>query len=232
MGEKRYTMMRTIEVLKAGGVVALPTDTVYGIVATLENAEKLYLIKARCHRKPLALFASGEADILKFCKDVDFRLLHRLLPGPVTVIYERSEQLLETFNPGQRNVGVRISDSYFLQHLMANLGVPLAQTSANLAGTKSSLCPEEFRDLWPHLDLIIDGGKIKDNNGKARKGSTVVNLTVPGTYSIIRDGCARVETEEILRDFGLTALSDTNVPTCQTNIAHQDCAIHQVKQQF
>lgn len=79
-------------------------------------------------------------------------------------------------------------------------GGPLALTSANLSSQASSLSVEEFQDLWPHLSLVIDGGPIGDSESpECRLGSTVVDLSVPGKFGIIRSGCALENTTAILQ---------------------------------
>uniref|UniRef100_A0A183D1B2 Threonylcarbamoyl-AMP synthase n=1 Tax=Gongylonema pulchrum TaxID=637853 RepID=A0A183D1B2_9BILA len=93
--------------------------------------------------------------------------LRKLLPGPVTLVFERSSQLPKVFNPDYTTVGVRIPDHDFVRSLMTRLDdVPLAQTSANISSVpKSPLSIEDFKDLWPELDLIIDDGFITHSDG-------------------------------------------------------------------
>lgn len=131
-------------------------------------------------------------------------LLKDLLPGPVTLVMERSEELNKDLNPFTPLVGIRIPDHAFMQDLAQMFGGPLALTSANLSSQSSSLNVEEFQDLWPHLSLIIDGGPIGDGQSpECRLGSTVVDLSVPGKFGIIRPGCALESTSAILQEYGL-----------------------------
>ncbi|KAK0424717.1 hypothetical protein QR680_008807 [Steinernema hermaphroditum] len=199
-----------VHVLNNGGVVALPTDTVYGIASLLSHSDKLYNIKRRNPEKPLGLFISDVEQVRKWgVQTVDMPTLRRLLPGPVTLVFDRSIRLPSAFNPATRKVGIRIPESKFVQELCARLEEPLAQTSANLSGSASPLSVQEFSGLWDELDLVIDAGAIGSEAGDhKREGSTVVDLTLDGTYSIIRDGSARIPTEHILRDSGLTATTD------------------------
>ncbi|EFO23839.1 yrdC domain-containing protein [Loa loa] len=206
------TICRCLQIFESGGIVALPTDTLYGVVTTLSNSDKLYKLKRRNHLKPLGLFVSNVRDVQRWCRQtIDNSQLRTLLPGPVTLIFERSTFLPRIFNPEHGTVGIRIPDHDFVRSLMTRLDdVPLAQTSANISNNQNNpICIEDFKDLWSELDLIIDGGVILRPDGKVNhEGSTVVNLSIPGTYSIIRDGCARTATEEKLRDCGLIGLSD------------------------
>uniref|UniRef100_A0A1I8ANQ0 Threonylcarbamoyl-AMP synthase n=1 Tax=Steinernema glaseri TaxID=37863 RepID=A0A1I8ANQ0_9BILA len=203
-------LTRAVQVLKNGGVIALPTDTVYGITSLLSHSDKLYKIKRRNPEKPLGLFVADVQQVGKWAtRTVDMQTLRRLLPGPVTLVFDRSVNLPATFNTSTRKVGIRIPENRFVQELCARLDEPLAQTSANVSGCSSPLNVQEFSGLWNELDLILDAGTIGAEQGDhKREGSTVVDLTLDGTYSIIRDGSARMATEEILRDSGLTATAD------------------------
>ncbi|OZC12383.1 Sua5/YciO/YrdC/YwlC family protein [Onchocerca flexuosa] len=214
LSESTYSMAihRCLQVLEAGGIVALPTDTLYGVVTMMSHSDKLYKLKRRDPLKPLGLFLSNVREVQRWChQTIENNYLRRLLPGPVTLIFERSILLPSTFNPEHGTVGIRIPDHDFVRSLITRLDdVPLAQTSANISNDQiNPVCIEDFKDLWSELDLIIDDGVLMCPNSKMDcKGSTVVSLSIPGTYSIIRDGCVRTTTEEKLRDCGLVALSD------------------------
>lgn len=201
--------------LRSGGVIAVPTETVYGVAASVtsnEGIQKIYAIKGRQKDKPIAICLSEVSQIEKWCKrTVAIELLNDLLPGPVTVVFERSEALNPALNPGVNLVGVRVPDYPLLRSLVTAFGQPLALTSANVSNTRSTLaievgpallklisvpasqvwcrCLQEFEELWPQLDVVIDGGRILDvETEDSRKGSTVVDLSTPGTFSIIRKG--------------------------------------------
>ncbi|XP_038613848.1 yrdC domain-containing protein, mitochondrial isoform X2 [Tachyglossus aculeatus] len=158
-----------VSALRAGGVIAVPTDTLYGLACSALSSAALgdvYRIKGRGGHKPLALCLGSVADVYRFCVvRVPRELLQDLLPGPVTLVMERSHQLSRHLNP----------------------------------------FTPEFQDLWPQLSLIVDGGPIGDvQSPECRLGSTVVDLSVPGEFSIIRPGCALTETADVLqRKYGL-----------------------------
>ncbi|KAH7721543.1 YrdC domain-containing protein [Aphelenchoides avenae] len=191
--------------LEKGGVVALPTDTIYGVTALLEHSEKLYSLKRRPSEKPLGLFVADVSQIRSFgIQTVPDALLSRLLPGPVTLIFQRSDALHASFNPDCESVGFRIPDDALVRAICQQLyDRPLAQTSANVSGSPlSPLCTEDFEDLWPELDLIVDRGRIEQQFG-SRQGSTIVDLSTPGCYTLVRPGCAQEETEAVLLAAGL-----------------------------
>ncbi|XP_053942699.1 threonylcarbamoyl-AMP synthase isoform X1 [Cuculus canorus] len=205
----REVVATTARALLAGGLVAVPTDTVYGVACLAQDTgavQSIYRLKGRDGGKPLAI-CLGEVDhIHRYCQvNVPDELLRDLLPGPVTLVLKRSEELNKDLNPFTSLVGVRIPDHSFVRDVARACSGPLALTSANFSSQASTLTVLEFQDLWPHLSLIIDGGPIGDvQSPECRLGSTVVDLSVPGKFIIIRPGCALTSTVEILRQkYGL-----------------------------
>ncbi|KAK9960397.1 hypothetical protein ABG768_008257 [Culter alburnus] len=189
----------TVTALKAGQVVAVPTDTIYGLACVAQNSSavhRVYDIKGRNGDKPLAICVGEIQDIYRFCKvSVKEELLSDLLPGPVTLVLERSATLNADLNPFTKLIGVRIPDHPFMRRLCQMCGEPLALTSANVSSQTSTVAVNEFEDLWPSLAVVVDGGPIGD---KSRLGSTVVDLSVCGRYQIIRPGCALSATVKVL----------------------------------
>ncbi|NWY68120.1 YRDC protein, partial [Erithacus rubecula] len=192
------------DALQAGGLVAVPTDTVYGVACLAQDSaavRSIYSLKGRNGAKPLAICLGDVERLYRYCHvNVPDELLRDLLPGPVTLVLERSEELNKDLNPFTSLVGVRIPDHPFIRELAQACPGPLALTSANLSAQGSTLSVLEFQDLWPHLSLVVDGGPIGDlQSPECRLGSTVVDLSVPGKFSIIRPGCALTPTVEILK---------------------------------
>lgn len=202
---------KAVELLKAGNVIALPTDTVYGLACLSQNSaavKTLYRIKARDKKKPVAICVSQVSDVAKWGRViVDEGLLHELLPGPVTLVFERSPSLNPKLNPGNSLVGIRIPDSWFIRQLVESCAEPLTLTSANLSGSPSTLAVNEFSNIWARLGAVYNGGPIPDGPS-ARLGSTVVDLSTPGIYRIIRPGCALANTVEKLHKYGLVEACD------------------------
>lgn len=189
----------TVKALKEGHVVAVPTDTIYGLACLAQNSaavRKIYDIKGRNGQKPLAICVGEIQDIYKFCKvTVKETLLENLLPGPVTLVFERSEALNTDLNPFTSLVGIRIPDHSFMRRLCQMCGEPLALTSANISSQTSTVAVHEFQELWQKLAVVVDGGPI---GGQSRLGSTVVDLSKLGKYRIIRPGCALSSTVDVL----------------------------------
>ncbi|XP_015667149.1 yrdC domain-containing protein, mitochondrial [Protobothrops mucrosquamatus] len=204
-------LARTAAALREGGLVALPTDTVYGVACLAQNSaavEALYRLKGRPAGKPLAVCLGDVEQVHRYCRGpVPEELLRDLLPGPVTLVLPRSDALNADLNPFTPLVGVRVPNHRFVRELVRVCDGPLALTSANVSDRASSLTVTEFQELWPHLSLVIDGGPTGDAlSPECRLGSTVVDLSIPGKYRVIRPGCALTQTVEILvSKYGLRA---------------------------
>lgn len=205
---------RAADILKSGGVIAVPTDTIYGIAALVQSAaavKKLYDIKGRDDAKPISICVADVADVGAWgevgealAASPGGGVLGDLLPGPVTVLLRRRERLNADFNPATRLVGIRIPDHAFIREVCRLCaGSPLALTSANLSNQPSTLAVEEFEGLFPRLDAVFDGGRISAETDEARLGSTIVDLSAAGVYSVNRAGCALARTREVMEKHGI-----------------------------
>lgn len=95
-----------------------------------------------------------------------------------------SSVLERSLNPGLDSIGVRVPDCNFIRIIARGSGTALALTSANLSGQPSSVCIKDFEKLWEHCAFVYDGGLLPSG----RAGSTVVDLTTPHKYKILRPG--------------------------------------------
>ena len=194
------------EILLKGQVIATPTDTIYGIASLANNYKairKLYDIKGRDFSKPVSICVAEIEDIYKWGKvTIPKELLEELLPGPVTLCFKRQSKLNPELNPDSDLVGIRIPDYPFIRAVCRHTKLPLALTSANPSNSPSTLSIEEFSDLYGHLSGIFDGGQLSLDE-KARLGSTIVDLSDVGFYSLIRAGSAEKLTVEKLNQFGI-----------------------------
>lgn len=202
---ERAEILLACNYLNNNGVVAIPTDTLYGVAARIdrpEALEKIYKIKGRDPAKPLAVCLAGfeqldqVADVSKHHRDV----LKLLLPGPLTIVLNRSASLSKDLNPGTQNVGIRIPDHNFSRAISDMLDCPLALTSANKSGQPSPLRVEDFQDIWEDLDAIFDAGPMTPN--RLRNGSTVIDMTEEKAYKILREGCGLNRTINVLNRIG------------------------------
>ncbi|XP_060113517.1 threonylcarbamoyl-AMP synthase [Heteronotia binoei] len=210
---RERALSSAVAALREGGLVAVPTDTVYGIACLAQDSRALravYQLKGRDGAKPLAICLADVGQVHRYCKvAVPDQLLHDLLPGRVTLVLERSQALNPDLNPFTPLVGVRVPSHWFVRELARVCAAPLALTSANISAQASSLAVTEFQELWPHLALVVDGGPVGDlQRPECRLGSTVVDISVPGKFRVIRPGCALTQTVEILvKKHGLVAES-------------------------
>ncbi|CAI0397779.1 unnamed protein product [Linum tenue] len=195
-----------VEALRDGKVIALPTDTLYGFACdacSLEAVSRIYEIKGRKHTSPLAICVGDVSDIERFAvtDHLPSGLLDSLLPGPVTVILSRGalSVLEKSLNPGLDSIGVRVPDCNFIRVIARGLGRAIALTSANLSGQPSSVCINDFQNLWQQCAYVYDGGVLPSG----RAGSTIVDLTRAGKYRILRPGSAKEETVAILKKHSL-----------------------------
>ncbi|KAI1295854.1 YrdC domain-containing protein, mitochondrial [Halotydeus destructor] len=198
------------DLLRSGRIVALPTDTIYGVACSAQNndgLDELYRIKKRDPAKPVAICVAEVEDVAKWSKvTVSENVLNELLPGPVTLVFERLNILNSRLNPETDLIGIRIPDNDFIRAVARLCDFPIALTSANISTLKSSLQVDEFRDLWPSLGAIFDGGLLGDIDPD-RLGSTVVDLSLLGHYKVIRNGCAHKFVRTVLKEkYKLTEL--------------------------
>ena len=190
---------RAVAVLRAGGVVAFPTDTVYGVGAHgfLTSAiQKLYEVKERERGKAIALLLTRAKDVPSVAAEVPemaWRLAERFWPGPVTLVMHKAPGIDDVLTAGGDSVAVRVPANEIALALISALGAPLAATSANLSGQKEAVTAAEVRRaLGQRVDLILDGGSCPGG-----VPSTVVDLTaMPPT--IRRRGAVADEVEAFL----------------------------------
>lgn len=218
-GETRRAPTRTtradavalaVGALRRGGVIAVPTDTIYGFAARAEDGgavRRLYEIKGRKATVAVAIAVGDVGDIGRYgeCSHLREGLLGRILPGPVTVLLRRraSEEggASSELNPGVDLIGIRVPASDFVREVCRAHGSAIALTSANRSGETSTTSVEEFVELWDACAEVFDGGVIETK----RLGSTIVDLSsTDGRYGVVREGEKCAELLEVLeREFSL-----------------------------
>ncbi len=151
--------------LKSGGIIALPTDTVYGLAADPFNpdaVQRLYTVKGRPDGKPIPLVLSSVVDVHRVSQNLPefyYHLTDRFWPGGLTIVIE-AKGLLPVLTAGGNTVGVRIPDNPLLLQILRTFGSPAAITSANLSGEPPATSPEEIGDvIASRIDMIVHGGK-------------------------------------------------------------------------
>jgi tRNA threonylcarbamoyl adenosine modification protein (Sua5/YciO/YrdC/YwlC family) len=182
-----YRIQRAVAILEAGGVIAFPTDSYYGIgcdLASKKAIERIYLLKERSRRKPLSVICSDLSEISRYAKVSNFayRVLKRLAPGPFTFVIEATKEIPDALESKQHTVGIRIPNAPVALALVEKLGRPLVSTSAAAPDGEPLIDPQEILDVFGHgLDLIIDGGY------QLHEPSTVLSL-VGDELQILRQG--------------------------------------------
>ena len=179
---------QAVQLLRDGGVVAFPTDTVYGVgvdPSQPEAVRKLYRIKGRPEDKPIAILVGSIEDVARVAQTPSrtfSRLADRFWPGGLTLIVETRE-LPPEITAGGSTVGVRMPDHPLTLELLRGFGGPIATTSANRSGENPATSAEEVgAQLGDHVNLIVDGGDTI-----TKVASTVLDLSV-SPPKILRHG--------------------------------------------
>ena len=182
------------ETLKAGGIVAYPTETFYGLGAKfdMEKAlKKIYELKQRPDEKAMPLII-GNKELLSVItasvSNIAESLMNRFWPGPLTLILPAKENLSEFITGGTNTVAVRIPGESFALHLAKTANFPITATSANVSGASPAQNAETVMSCFGDtIDLIIDGGTTPGG-----LPSTVVDVT-ESEIRIMRDGVIKKE---------------------------------------
>lgn len=186
---KMYTqdqLDQVVDAFQAHKVLALPTDTVYGVgvlYGDLADLDHLKHAKHRPETKPIPMMVSNLEQMKQIAK-VDARtekLVQTFLPGPLTLVLPVSETLDLAYTNGKKTVAVRISDEPFVLAVIEKLGKPLLVSSANVSGKPAAVSYQEAMDNLPNIDGIIQG------ECKQLEASTIVDCT-QDKLSILRPG--------------------------------------------
>jgi tRNA threonylcarbamoyl adenosine modification protein (Sua5/YciO/YrdC/YwlC family) len=189
--DERY-ISRALEILKKGGIIIFPTDTVYAMGCDLYNKKalnELARIKGvKLNKANFSIICTGMSDLSKYVKQIDrpiFKVLNANLPGPFTFILNATNEIPRLFDTNRKEIGIRIPDNKIILKLTEALGNPIATTS--LKEDENAVVeyfndPVEIYERYENLvSLIIDGGFGK------LEASTVVDCT-SGAPVIIRNG--------------------------------------------
>ena len=168
---------QVVEVLNKGGVIAYPTDTVYGLGCSLYNKkgiERIYLIKRSEKNQPFSFICADLKDISLYCKvsNYAYKTMKRLLPGPYTFILEGTKLVPKIMLTRRMTAGIRVPNNPICLSVVKGLGHPIISTSARLPGGEVLYDPAEIEgQLGKALDLVIDGGLC------VSEPSSVIDLT-------------------------------------------------------
>jgi len=189
--DERY-IARAVEILKKGGIIIFPTDTVYAMGCDLYNKKalnELARIKGvKLNKANFSIICTGMSDLSKYVKQIDrpiFKVLNANLPGPFTFILHATNEIPRLFDTNRKEIGIRIPDNKIILKLTEALGNPIATTS--LKEDENAVVeyfndPVEIYERYENLvSLIIDGGFGK------LEASTIVDCT-SGAPVIVRSG--------------------------------------------
>jgi L-threonylcarbamoyladenylate synthase len=169
---------KAVAVLRNGGVIAMPTDTLYALTAAAADAaavRRVFAIKGREQGRPLPLFVSGIEMAARIAElnDAARRLATKFWPGQLTIVISKHEDYDSEALAGSQTVGLRVPDNAVARAVVESLDAPVTGTSANVSGGPDPVSADEVRrQLGGRIDLIIDAGLC--DHGVA---STIVDCT-------------------------------------------------------
>ncbi len=189
-------------IIKNSGLVAIPTETVYGLGANGldENAVlKIFEAKGRPQDNPLILHVSDPKQIELFCKDIPqaaYDLAEAFWPGPLTMVLPAKDIVPKRTTAGLSTVGVRCPDSAVTREIIRRAGVPIAAPSANISGKPSTTTAQHvLHDHDGKIDAIVDGGSCR-----VGVESTIVDLTEERPRLLRPGGIGPEQLMEVLGD--------------------------------
>ncbi len=182
------------EIIKKGGLVAFPTETVYGLGGDGTNpkaAQKIYAAKGRPSDNPLIIHIAHPADAegYTYTCDTYFKLADRFMPGPLTVVMTAKDSIPKETRGGLDTVAVRCPSNPIARRLIELAGVPIAAPSANLSGSPSPTAAKHvIDDMNGRVDMIIDGG-----SSDIGLESTIVKIEPDGSLTLLRPGMITID---------------------------------------
>ena len=198
------------ELLRGGGLVAVPTETVYGLACNgldAEAVERVYEVKGRPAVKPLSLMVPGKETMELYCEDVPetaYRLAERFWPGPLTIVLRAKPEIPAIVRAGGETVGLRCPDHPLTLALLREAGVPFAAPSANPSGAPSPQTAQEVAGYFDgQIEAILDGGACTLGTE-----STLISLAQK-PYRVLRQGALAAETiaETLCEDMTLIGIT-------------------------
>ena len=178
---------RIVDLLRQGGIIVYPTDTIYGLGCDIFNSKgikRIFQVKQRDQRKPFSFICSDISDVANYCQVSNFayKILKRHLPGPFTFVLDATRQVPDLLMTKQKTVGIRIPDNPIALAIVRELGHPLVTTSANTSGDDPVNDPVEIESRFgKSIDMVVDGGVLMGDS------STVISL-VDDNIEVIREG--------------------------------------------
>lgn len=189
---KRYDhddLVKAAEVIKKGGIILYPTDTIWGIGCDATNAEaikKIYALKNREDSKSMLVLVASESALERVVEKVPETawMLMETAVRPLTIIYDSPKEIASNLIADDGSLGIRITNELFSNALCRKAGVPIVSTSANISGQKS---PSSFNEIDKN---IIDGVdyvvKYRQDDPVSNKASNIIKVTDNEIIKVIR----------------------------------------------
>lgn len=181
-------------IIKSGGIVVFPTETVYGIGTNAfieESIKKIYEIKKRPLEKICSILIANKKDIIKYaniCNDVEKKIINNFMPGPITIILQKKEGVLEHVTGNKETIGIRIPQNEIILEILKKVNIPILAPSANISGETSGTNINEIMEKFEDkVDIYINGGKCK-----FEESSTIVQV-INNEPVILREGKIKLE---------------------------------------
>jgi tRNA threonylcarbamoyl adenosine modification protein (Sua5/YciO/YrdC/YwlC family) len=177
-----------VEVLRNGGLIVYPTDTIYGLGCDLHNKralEKLYRIKNMDEKSPLSFISPDLSNVSQYAQvgNRAYRIMNKCLPGPFTFILPAMKEVNRYMLYKRKQIGIRVPASNICRMLTLELGNPIINTSVPLWGEKVLNSGEVIDDQFgSQIDLVLDIGVL------VSEPSTIVDLSGDEEYVITRQG--------------------------------------------
>ncbi len=204
--ENTADIKKAAEILRNGGLVAIPTETVYGLAANAfdgDAAAAIFAAKGRPQDNPLIVHVSSFEEIPPLVKEVDPRLkalAEKFWPGPLTVITPKSQLIPDAVSGGLDTVGIRMPSHPTAQAIIKEAGVPLAAPSANASGRPSPTSAQHVaEDMDGRIDAIVDGGK-----SDVGVESTIITLATTPPTLLRPGGITPEQLEEVLGEIQIS----------------------------
>jgi L-threonylcarbamoyladenylate synthase len=182
-------MEKALEILKNGGVILYPTDTIWGIgcdATNVEAVQKIFDIKKREKNKSMIILVESERRLqdLVDVPEMAWQIID-LSEKPVTIVYENPKSLPKELLAEDGSIGIRLVKDDFCKRLIGKLNKPLVSTSANFSGDKS---PLKFSDISQELLDAVDYA-VEENRGKVSQysGSSVIKIWNDGRVKVLRE---------------------------------------------
>ena len=199
--ETDYTKLKEpAQIIKNGGIVVFPTETVYGIGTNglNENSiKRLYEVKQRPLNKPISLLVNNIEMIEQITQNIselEYKLIKKFMPGPFTIILKKKDIVPNILTANGDTVGIRMPENKVALKLIEYAGVPIATPSANISGKPSGTTLDMINnDFGEKVDYFIDGGK-----SKIGVASTIVQV-IGGKPHILREGAILKEDIDLMK---------------------------------